>query len=132
MYGWYGSEYNTARDNNGELSSSTAPNINYVFYSSNVATFTAAASSDEFFPFSFGVEVDETTVAPSPEELNPIILIAVACGVVVGVLCLVLTIVVVCVLKCRKRNEPRPKRFVWYYGIMSNAMFTSVYFHATS
>ncbi len=113
MYGWYGSEYNTARDNNGELSSSTTPNIVYVSYSSNVAAFTAASSSDQFLPFSFGVEVDEPTVAPPPEELDQVILIAVVvCGVVVAGLCIVLTIVLVCVLKLRKRNEPRPKRFV--------------------
>lgn len=109
VYGWYGSEYNTARDNNGELSSSTTPNIIYVSYSSNVATFKAASKS---LPFSFGVEVVETVTVAPPEEQDPVILIAVVCGVVVAGLCIVLTIVLVCVLKLRKRNEPRPKRFV--------------------
>ena len=112
MYGWYGSEYNHARGNDGELASQDPLTIRYLFYSSNTQTFTAALSNNQLERFNFGVDIEEMvteTPSPEPEDNMLIIIIAIVCGVLLSALCIILIIVVVCVLS-RKRDEPRRKR----------------------
>ncbi len=109
VYGWYGSEYNAARGNYGELSNIEPPSIDYIFYTHLTSAVGAAINDNRFQDFSFGVTVDETTPEPSTPGLDPIILIGIGCGVVVVALCVILIIVIVCVVG-RRRNDPRTKK----------------------
>ena len=112
VYGWFGSDYNHARDNDGELASQDPPTVRYLFYSSNTQTFTEALRNNQLERFPFGVDIEEIateTPSPEPEDNMLIIIISIVCGVLLSALCIILIIVVVCVVS-RRRDEPRRKR----------------------
>ncbi len=122
VYGWYGSQYNAARSNNGELRNTIEPDIEYIFYTSLTSSIAAAIDDSSIQFFNFEVTIDETTMAPTEEGLDPIILIAIGCGVVLAGLCIIFIIVIVCVVGRRRNDQPR--RNNRYTHTHSECMYT--------
>jgi len=111
VYGWFGSDYANARGNQGQLTSTNPPNIQYYTYDQEMLA--AAVMSNRLDQFTFGVDlIDAVPVPPggSGGDSMLIIIIGVVCVVVIVALCTVMVIVIVCVVGKRRRDSPKRKR----------------------